>query len=49
MRKFVNMRTTDLTGVRNTAAGLLFPLNKRAVFKSVLLILQNGGKQYERC
>lgn len=47
MRKFVNMRTTDLTGVRNTAAGLLFPLNKRAVFKSVLLILKNGGNQNE--
>lgn len=49
MRKFADTQTADLTGVRNTAAGLLFPLNKRAVFKSVLLILQNGGKQYERC
>lgn len=45
MRKFVNMRTTDLTGVRNTAAGLLFPLNKRkAVFKSVLLIFTERRK-----
>lgn len=48
MREFVNMRTADLTGIRNTAVGLLFPLNKRkAVFKSVLLILKNGGNQNE--
>lgn len=45
MREFANTQTADLTGVRNTAAGLLFPLNKRkAVFKSVLLIFAEWRK-----
>lgn len=45
MRKFADTQTADLTGIRNTAAGLLFPLNKRkAVFKSVLLIFTEWRK-----
>ncbi len=45
MRKFADTQTADLTGVRNTAAGLLFPLNKRkTVFKSVLLIFTERRK-----